>query len=96
MTETLAPSIEQPAPTPTAAVGDEAKGDFASGERTEPKIDENASDEGDFAAGERTAAQAGEPDPEGELHGDFAAGERTEPLTTEGSDEGTFGDAATQ
>jgi hypothetical protein len=90
MNETTAPTTELPAAT--APAQDEVEGDFATGERTEPKEASTELHEGDFAAGERTEPDA--PDPEADLHGDFAAGERTEPIDAEAEAEGTFADTS--
>ena len=74
----------------------EPEGDFASGERTEPKSTEEeleAPFEGDFAAGERTEPLSPEDELEAAGHGDFAAGERTEVQTAEEAVPGTFADS---
>jgi hypothetical protein len=69
-------------------------GDFAGGERTEARSDEeikNARDfEGDFAGPERTKPLEGQDELEAELHGDFAGGERTKPLSEEDVEPGSF------
>ena len=88
MTETTVPTIELPAAA--APAQDEVEGDFATGERTEPKEPGSEIHEGDFAAGERTEPDV--TDPEADLHGDFAAGERTEPIEAEDEAEGTCAD----
>ena len=90
MNDTTPQTIELPAGTGTTP--DEAEGDFATGERTEPKDAGTDLHEGDFAAGERTATEVPGADPEADLHGDFAAGERTEPIEAEDEVEGTFAD----
>lgn len=83
--------IDNAAPmTPEATLPDEVEGDFATGERTEPKADGTELHEGDFAAGERTMPDPVDAGPEDELHGDFAAGERTEAAPAADADEGTF------
>ena len=76
----------------------EPEGDFASGERTEPKTAEEEREapfEGDFAAGERTEPQSAEDELEASTHGDFAVGERTEPQSAEEAVPGTFADTTT-
>jgi len=90
MNDTTAPAIELPAGTATTP--DEAEGDFATGEHTEPKDAGTELHEGDFAAGERTTTEVPSTDPEADLHGDFAAGERTEPIEAEDEAEGNFAD----
>ena len=85
MNETFRPAVEP-------------EGDFASGERTEPKQAEEALEaafEGDFAAGERTEPLSVEDELEAAGHGDFAAGERTELQSAEEAVPGTFADSDT-
>jgi hypothetical protein len=96
MNETAAPATEplEPVATASAEVAAEIEGDFATGERTEPKTDESELHEGDFAAGERTVPEVVGGDPEATLHGDFAAGERTDALAVEDETEGSFADTS--
>lgn len=85
MNETITPAVEP-------------EGDFASGERTEPKPaaeEREAAFKGDFAAGERTEPQSAEDELEASVHGDFAAGERTEAQAAEEAVLGTFADSDT-
>lgn len=82
-------------PGPAGMPSHELEGDFAAGERTEPRPEESDLHEGDFAAGGRTTPEVTGHDPEADLHGDFAAGERTEPIAAEDADEGSFGDTTT-
>jgi hypothetical protein len=93
MNETTDVTIELPAPT--AMTRGEVEGDFATGERTEPKDEATELLEGDFAAGERTTSEITDADPDADLHGDFAAGERTEPIEAQAGSEGTFADTTT-
>jgi hypothetical protein len=69
-------------------------GDFAGGERTEPRSEEEVKAarefEGDFAGPERTKPLEGQDELEAELHGDFAGGERTKPLTEKDVEPGSF------